>query len=117
MNKRQQAHSIVNLYKKLFREKYGQEPLVHTYSLIHGVELAVGDLGYESAKKAMDYYFSYEVAGQHPFQNYLNKYVELHKMRLDIEKDAKHRAKLLEQTKRMVEQMEARSDDDARQAD
>lgn len=117
MNKRQQAHAIITLYKKNFKEKYGQEPLVHTYSLIYGVMDAIDDLGYENAKKTMEYYFTYDVVGQHPFQNYLNRYIEMHKMRLDLEKDAKHRAKLLEQTRRMVEQMEERSDDDSRQAD
>jgi hypothetical protein len=105
---RQQAHAIIGIYKKLYESKYGHQPVINSYTLVYGFMDAIGDLGYADAKKAMEYYFTCDNHG-HPVQNFLNKYTDLHKMRVEVEKDRVKRAKLLEETAEKVRRMEERN--------
>lgn len=116
MNERQKAHALLGNYKKLYEQKYGHAPLLHTYSLIHGFTDAIRDLGATDAKKALEYYFTCDSPGHTP-ENYLRKYVDLHKMRIDVEKDKMHRAKLLAETKERVRRMEERNGNNSGTAD
>lgn len=116
MNDRQKAHALLSTYKQLYERKYGHAPLLHTYSLIHGFTDAVRDLGAADAKKALEYYFTCDNFGHTP-ENYLRKYVDLHMMRIEVEKDRIKRAKILAETAERVKRMEERNGNDAGTAD
>jgi hypothetical protein len=116
VNERQQAHALLSAYKSLYANKYSRQALLHTYSLIHGFTDAVRDLGYANAKKALEYYFTCDNFGHTP-ENFLRKYVDLHKMREEVEKDRIKRAKILAETAERVKRMEERNGDNAGTAD
>lgn len=105
---RQQAHTLIGTYKKEYEAKYGQKPIINSYTLVYGFLDAIGDLGFEDAKKALLYYFTCDNHG-HPVQNYLNKYVDLHKMRIEVEKDRLKRAAMMKETAERVKRMEERN--------
>lgn len=105
---RQQAHALITEYKKQYEAKYGQRPIINSYTLVFGFLDAIGDLGYEDAKKALVYYFTCENHG-HPVQSFLSKYVELHTMRLEVEKDRLKREDMMRETAERVKRMEERN--------
>lgn len=105
---RQQGHALISRYKKRWKETYGRDPEINSYTLMFGFMTAIEDLGYDVAMKTMDYYFTCDSYG-HSAQNFLSKYTDLNKMRIDIEKDRINRAKLLEATAERVRRMEERN--------
>lgn len=105
---RQQAHALIGIYKKEFEAKYGYKPVINTYTLVFGFLDAIGDLGYEDAKKALSYYFTCESPG-HTVQNFLTKYTDLHKMRLEVERDRIKRQEIMKATAERVKRMEERN--------
>jgi hypothetical protein len=105
---RQQAHALIGIYKKEFEAKYGHKPIINTYTLVFGFLDAIGDLGYEDAKRALAYYFTCENPG-HTVQNFLNKYTDLHKMRLEVEQDRIKREAMMRETAERVKRMEERN--------
>jgi hypothetical protein len=108
VNQRQQAHALINLYKKLFKERYGIDSNVNSYSAQWGFMTALNDLNYAVLRKVLEYYFTCEANG-HGIDNFFHKYMELNKMRLDLEKDAEKRRAIMRETAERVRRMEERA--------
>ncbi|UMO76268.1 hypothetical protein SEA_TOMAS_79 [Streptomyces phage Tomas] len=107
MNQRQQAHALISKYKKLYKEKYGVESNINSYSAQWGLIAALGDLKYATLQEVMDYYFTCDNNG-HTIDNFLHKYTDLNRMRLAIIEDAIKRKKIMEETAERVKRMEER---------
>ena len=60
-------------------------------------------IGFESAKDVLNYYFRTGKSG-HPLNFFYNNFDRLEDMMMQINKDVANRARLLEQTKKLVEE-------------
>ncbi|AXH69602.1 hypothetical protein HWB79_gp211 [Streptomyces phage LukeCage] len=108
MNQRQQAHALISLYKKLYKERYGIDSSVNSYSAQWGFMTAMNDLKYPVLREVLEYYFTCDANG-HNIDNFFHRYMELNKMRLDLIKDAEKRKQIMAETAERVRRMEERA--------
>lgn len=99
----QQANALITKYVKLYTDKHGKAPVINRYRERWGFQSIIEDLGRADANKVVEYYFTYKRA-DHPVQELLRSYDELHKNRLADEKDIQDREKLRIETARRVKE-------------
>jgi hypothetical protein len=99
------AHAILSLYAKLYFEKYNKRTTINRYREKWGAEQVIEDLGYDQARKVMEYYFKTSNSG-HALTWFFYNYDRLNEMMIKIEEDAVRRARIREETRMMVEAKE-----------
>ena len=97
------AFALLNLYVKLYVEKYGRQPLINKYRDKWAANDVVGQLGYDRARVIMDYYFHTTSQNGHSLQWFFNNFDRLEDMKQKLEQDSLRRAKMLEETRKMME--------------
>lgn len=99
------AHALVSKYADLFKKKYGRVPTINRHREKWAMNDVIDSIGYDRAKVLLDYYFSLNRPG-HPIQWFVYNFDKLDEILVKLEKDSARRQKLLEQTKKMVEENE-----------
>lgn len=95
-------YQLVDLYAKLYADKYGRKPTVNKYRDKYGFEDMIDSVGFERTVELLHYYFGTERSShtlQGLFYNF-DKYDEQLKLR---DEDRARRAKMMEETKKRVE--------------
>lgn len=102
---KKQADILISQFLKAYSDIYGERPRdFNRYSLRWGFIDMIEDLGFTDAEKTLAYYMSLKRAG-HPARRFLSQYGELNRIRVDKEKDAEERRRLMAESKRRVEEM------------
>jgi hypothetical protein len=99
------AHALVTKYTNLFELKYGRKPTMNRYREKWAMQDVIDSVGYDRAVEILDYYFQISKSG-HPLAWFYNNFDKIDESMLKLQEDKNRRAKLLEQTKRMVEENE-----------
>jgi hypothetical protein len=103
----QQIHALISLYLKNYKSKYGRDPLnFNRYRDKWGFQGMIEDLGVERAKEVIDWYFSARSAG-HSTNYLLNNYDKINTRMREREEDEIDRQKLLEESRKRVEEWRA----------
>ena len=98
----QHANALITKYVKLYKERYGEAPVINRYRDRWGFQNMIEDLGKGDADKVIAYYFSLDKV--HDLIDLFRSYDELHKNRLADEEDRRRVAQLeIETAKRVKE--------------
>jgi hypothetical protein len=100
-----QANGLVTLYIKNWTDKYGKAPTINRFKHKWAFQDMIQDLGYERAKKVVDYYFRTGRLG-HPIEHLIYNYEQLNNIMLEREADQENMAKLAKETEKRVKEWE-----------
>ena len=98
-----EPHILLTIYMALYEQKYGKKPRINKYKEKWAMQDVLDSIGFEQAKDVLNYYFRTGKNG-HPLNFFYNNFDRLEDMMIQINKDVANRARLLEQTKKLVEE-------------
>jgi hypothetical protein len=96
-------HTLTSYYAKLYKQKYGEEAVINRYTAQWGWDSILGDMSLAKVKELLDYYFANVSVRQHDIDWFFYNYDKILVNRKDQEKDARLRAKLMEESKERAE--------------
>lgn len=98
-----EPYILLTIYMALYEQRYGKKPRINKYKEKWAMQDVLDSIGFEQAKDVLSYYFRTGKNG-HPLNFFYNNFDRLEDMMIQINKDVANRARLLEQTKRLVEE-------------
>jgi len=99
------AYALMDKYSNLFALKYGRKPSLNKYKEKWAMVDVIDSISYDRAVEVLEYYFKTTRPG-HPLTWFYMNFDKLDEVMLRLEEDESRRAKLREQTKRLVEENE-----------
>lgn len=97
-----EPYALLSSYEKLYFEKYSNRPRYNKFKEKWAMQDVVDSVGYERALELLAYYFRIDKSG-HPLQWFFYNFDRLDKMLIASEDDARYRARVLERTRKLVE--------------
>lgn len=107
MTQQQRANALISHYIKLYKAKYKTDPVINRHRDKWGFMDMITDLGEQTAYHTVDYYLGTNRPG-HPLRALFTNYDALNKRRLEKIRDAEKRAEIMQRTKQVVEEENAR---------
>lgn len=98
-----EPYILLTIYMALYEQKYGKKPRINKYKEKWAMQDVLDSIGFDQAKDVLNYYFRTGKSG-HPLNFFYNNFDRLEDMMIQINKDVANRARLLEQTKKLVEE-------------
>jgi len=98
-----EPYILLTIYMALYEQKYGKKPRINKYKEKWAMQDVIDSIGFDQAKDVLNYYFRTGKNG-HPLNFFYNNFDRLEDMMIQINEDVANRARLLEQTKRLVEE-------------
>lgn len=98
-----EPYILITIYMALYEQKYGNKPRINKYREKWAMQDVLDSIGFDQAKDVLNYYFRTGKPG-HPLNFFYNNFDRLEDMMTQVNKDVANRARLLEQTKRLVEE-------------
>ena len=98
-----EPYILLTIYMALYEQRYGKKPRINKYKEKWAMQDVLDSIGFEQAKDVLNYYFRTGKNG-HPLNFFYNNFDRLEDMMIQIHKDVANRARLLEQTKKLVEE-------------
>lgn len=105
---RAQAIALINKFEALWKQKHGRKYNGNRHADHWGFRDMVEDVGYMRAEKIVEYYFHLS-SPDHSRQWLIYNYDKVAQKFDDMVADKKHRQKLLEDTKKMMEEYSGES--------
>jgi|SRR6185312_1388280 len=96
-----QAYSLISLYEKCYAARYGVTPKINRFREKWGYIDMIADLGYEDARKVIEYYFKTDKTA-HPVTFLFQNYDKINQFREEKLRDEENRAKLRAETEKRV---------------
>lgn len=94
-------YALITLYEQCYVSKYGIKPKTNRFREKWGYGDMIADLGYDDARKTIEYYFRTDKSG-HPVNFLHQNYDKINEFRVEKERDAENRAKLRAETEKRV---------------
>jgi hypothetical protein len=94
----QQCHALTSHYIKLFKQKFGTEPVVNRHSARWGFDSVLLGMPPSEAKELLEFYFTTGSTNRHDLQWFFYNYEKLEDSLTEVEKDQKARAKLRQES-------------------
>lgn len=98
-----EPYILLTIYMALYEQKYGKKPRLNKYKEKWAMQDVLDSIGFDKAKDVLSYYFRTGKVG-HPLNFFYNNFDRLEDMMVQIDKDIVNRARLLEQTRKLVEE-------------
>jgi hypothetical protein len=98
-----EPYILITIYMALYEQKYGNKPRINKYREKWAMQDVLDSIGFDQAKDVLNYYFRTGKPG-HPLNFFYNNFDRLEDMMIQVNKDVASRARLLEQTKKLVEE-------------
>ena len=92
-------------YSNLYKSKYGKAPRINKFREKWAMQDVIDSVGYDHAKVLLGYYFKTSKMG-HPLNFFYNNFDRLDTFMENSERDKNSRRKLMEETKKLVEDAE-----------
>ncbi len=86
-NRDKDAFALLSKYSALYKQKYGNSPIVNKYKEKWAMTSLVEDFGVEGVRESLKYYFKINREG-HSLSWFFNNFSNIHSSRLSSEKDA-----------------------------
>lgn len=100
--KSKEPYILISFYETLYFQKYGKKPRLNKFREKWAMQDVIDSVGYERAKELIEYYFKTSKSG-HPLNFFFYNFDKLDQLQSEIEKDKANRARLREETKKLVE--------------
>ena len=102
-SKNQEPYVLLWQFEKLYEERYGRKPIVNKFRDKMAMKDVIDSVGFERAQRLVDYYFSLN-RDSHKLSFFLFNFDRMDVAEKEHAKDVQNRKKLIEATKRMVEE-------------
>jgi len=99
------AYALMDKYSSMFAFKYDRKPSLNKYKEKWAMVDVIDSVGYDRALEILEYYFK-TVRPGHPLTWFYMNFDKLDDIMVKLDDDKARRAKLREQTKRLVEENE-----------
>lgn len=99
-----EAHALSSYFKKLWKAKYGMEPVVNSHAARWAFDSMLMDMGPVEARTLIEFYFETASPNRHDLNWFLYNYDKLQAAKRDTEVDKAQLARLREESKRRVEE-------------
>lgn len=86
-SKDKDSYSLLSSYISLYRNKYGNSPIVNKYKEKWAMSSLIEDFGISGVQDTLDYYFKLNKEG-HSLSWFFNNFSNIHSSRLSAERDA-----------------------------
>lgn len=106
MATRKQAEVLLNLFERLWKQKYGKRYIGNRVSDQWGFRDIIDDLGYDTAKELVEYYFRL-ASKDHSRRWFIYNYDQVYETHEAVKADKEQQRRLLEQTRKAVEKYES----------
>lgn len=104
----QQCHAMTTYYVKLFKAKYGTEPVVNRHSARWGFESLLMGMPPSDARELLDFYFTTKSEKRHSLDWFFYNYEKLTESLTEVEKDRAHRDKLRHESEQRAKEWRER---------
>ena len=104
----QQCHALITYYTKLFKQKYGTEPVVNRHAARWGFDSILQGMPPADAKALLDFYFTTNAGKRHNLDWFFYHYHELQESQTEADKDRAAREKLRRESQIRAEEWRAR---------
>ena len=98
-----EPYILLSVYSNLYEDLYGSKPTINRYKEKWSMQDVLDSIGFERAKNVLNYYFK-TGKNKHPLNFFYNNFERIESMMIQIDEDKANRGRLLEATKRMVEE-------------
>ena len=95
-------HALFTLYTSLYKQKYNSNITINRHKEKWAMQDVLESVGYDRTRELMVYYFDCNKPG-HPLQWFFFNFDKLDDMLTKVEEDKIRRAKMREETRKMVE--------------
>lgn len=99
------AHALVTKYSNLYELKYNRKLTINRHREKWAMQDVIDSVGYDRALELLEYYFRITKSG-HPLAWFYYNFDKIDENMIKLQEDNDRRARLREQTKRMVEENE-----------
>lgn len=93
---------LISLYETLYFQKYNKKPRLNKFREKWAMQDVIDSVGFDRARELVEYYFKTSKSG-HPLSFFFYNFDKIDQLQSEIEKDKVNRARLREETKRIVE--------------
>ena len=98
-----EPYILLSVYSNLYEGLYGSKPTINRYKEKWSMQDVLDSIGFDRAKAVLDYYFK-TGKNKHPLNFFYNNFERIESMMMQINEDKANRSRLLEATRRMVEE-------------
>lgn len=98
-----EPYILLSVYSNLYEDLYGSKPTINRYKEKWSMQDVLDSIGFDRAKSVLDYYFK-TGKNKHPLNFFYNNFERIESMMMQIDEDKANRSRLLEATRRMVEE-------------
>lgn len=103
MANNREPYILLTLYTNLYKEKYGKPITINKFREKWAMQDVIDSIGFDETYKLLNHYFSLNKPG-HPLQFFYFNFDKMQQVKIESEKDKEARRKLIEATKKMVEE-------------
>ena len=93
---------LIGLYENLYLERYNKKPRINKFREKWAMQDVIDSIGFDRSKDVLEYYFK-TGKNRHPLNFFYNNFDRIEDMMIQIKEDRINRSRLLQETKRMVE--------------
>lgn len=97
-----EPYILLSLYSNLYEGLYNTKPTINRYKEKWAMQDVIDSIGFDRSKDVLYYYFK-TGKNRHPLNFFYNNFERIEDMMKQIEEDKINRARLSQETKRMVE--------------
>jgi hypothetical protein len=97
-----EPYVLLSLYSNLYEEAYKTKPTINRYKEKWAMQDVIDSIGFDRSKDVLEYYFK-TGKNRHPLNFFYNNFDRIENMMIQIKEDKINRSRLLQETKRMVE--------------
>jgi hypothetical protein len=97
-----EPYILLSLYSNLYEETYKSKPTINRYKEKWAMQDVIDSIGFDRSKEVLEYYFK-TGKSRHPLNFFYNNFDRIEDMMIQIKEDKINRSRLLQETKRMVE--------------
>jgi hypothetical protein len=98
------CYALLNDYSRLYFERYNRKPVVNIYKEKWAMRDVIDSVGYDRAKELLAYYFKVSNPS-HQLTWFFYNFDRLDEMSKKVEEDNARRARIRQQTKQMMEEL------------
>ena len=99
-----EPYILLSLYQNLYKDKYGRTPSMNKYKEKWAMQDVIDSVGFDQASLLLQYYFTTNKSG-HPLLFFYNNFDRINTYMINSKKDKENRKRLMEQTKKLVEEV------------
>lgn len=98
------CHTLTSYYTKLYKERYGVNPVVNRHSARWGFDSLLTDMSMTEAKGLLDFFFKTGNTKRHAIDWFLYNYEKLIEAQIKIKEDSEHRATLRKESEQRAKE-------------